>query len=224
MDELIQGGIPSGSTVLVCGGAGTCKTIFASSFIYAGAKDYGEPGLYVTLEESLKNITWNIENFGWDIKKLQDKNLMKMYRLHIDPERDVKKQIDAELKTIASIVEEMGAKRLAIDSTTAFAVWIESSGAIRSLLYRFADKLKELNCTTMLIAETKGGRTDFSAFGVEEFVADSVLALYFSPPNRSIFVRKMRGTNHSKSVHPLEIGSTGLTIRPKDEIIWEAIK
>ncbi|MFH1696749.1 MAG: ATPase domain-containing protein [Candidatus Diapherotrites archaeon] len=224
LDELVQGGIPQGSTVLVSGGAGTCKTILASSYIYHGAKDYNEPGLYVTLEENIKNISWNIENFGWDIKSLQDKNLMRMYRLHLDPEDDVKKQVDAELKTIASIVEEMGAKRLAVDSTTAFAVWMQQAGEIRSLLYRFTDALKNLNCTTMLISETKGRRTDFSAFGVEEFVADGVLALYFTPPHRSVFVRKMRGTNHSKSPHPFEITTQGLIIRAKDEIMWEAIK
>jgi len=48
--------------------------------------------------------------------------------------------------------------------------------------------------------------------------------LYFMPPNRSVFVRKMRGTNHSKTVHPFEITQNGIVIKPKEQVLWEAIK
>jgi len=133
-------------------------------------------------------------------------------------------QVEAELKEIAKIVKEIGAKRLVVDSTTAFGVWIKDQGTMRSLLYRFTDGLKDIGTTTLLVAETKGSRKSFSAFGVEEFVADGVIALYFTPPNRSIFVRKMRGTNHSKSPHPFQISSDGITVSPKDTIMWESIK
>jgi len=115
-------------------------------------------------------------------------------------------------------------KRLVIDSTTALAVWIKDEGSMRGILYRFASALKEFNCTTLMTSETREGKTVFSAFGVEEFVADSVIALYFSPPNRSIFVRKMRGTNHSKKVHPFDITKDAILIRAKDELMWESLK
>ncbi|AJF59896.1 MAG: hypothetical protein QT03_C0001G0395 [archaeon GW2011_AR10] len=224
LDELIEGGFPRDSTVLISGGSGTCKTILASTFIYIGAKDFNEPGLYVSIEENVKNIEWNIENFGWDLKRLQDKNMVKIYKLNLNSEENIEMQIKAELKAISKIVQQMNVKRLVVDSTTAFAVWIQETGKIRSLLYEFTDELKKLGCTTLLIAETRGRRNDFSAFGVEEFVADGVIALYFSPPNRSVFVRKMRATNHSKNVHPFEITSKGIQINPRDKIMWEAIK
>ncbi len=224
MDDLIEGGIPKGSNVLLAGGPGTCKTIMGLSFIYNGAKDMGEPGLFVSLEENIKNIVWNMESFGWDIKELQDNNLMKIYKLKLNPRENIERQIEAELRTISSIVKEIDAKRLVVDSTTAFAIWLKEPGLIRSILYEFVDRLKELNCTTMLISEVSGNKHQFSAFGVEEFVADGVVALYFTPPHRSVFVRKMRGTNHSKSVHPFEITGKGIDIKSKDTILWEAIK
>ena len=118
----------------------------------------------------------------------------------------------------------MGCRRLVVDSTTAFGVWIPEQGKMRHLLYSFADSLKDMGCTTILIAETRGGKLDFSAFGVEEFIVDGVVSLYFVPPNRSIFVRKMRGTNHSKTAHPIMISESGLEIKPRDEIMWESIK
>ncbi|HIH09822.1 MAG TPA: hypothetical protein HA254_04075 [Candidatus Diapherotrites archaeon] len=223
-DELVAGGFPQGSTVLLSGGAGTGKTIFGLSYLYAGAKYYNEPGLYITLEGNLKNIVWNMETFRWDIKPLQDAGLLKIYKMNLHTSENVEKQIEEELTVIAGFVKQMGCKRLVVDSTTALGVWISEQGKIRNMLFTFTDGLKDLGCTTMMIAETKGGKTDYSAFGVEEFVADGVVVLYFTPPNRSIFVRKMRGTNHNKAVHPFSITEEGIEVKPRDEIMWEAMK
>ncbi len=223
-DELIQGGFPEGSTVLLSGGAGTGKTIFGLTYLYAGAKYFNEPGLFITLEGNLKNIVWNMETFEWDIKPLQDSGKFKIYKMNLHAQENVEAQIEEELKVIAKLVKQMGAKRLVVDSTTAFGVWIQDQGKMRYLLFEFADALKNLGCTTIMIAETKGGKMDFSAFGVEEFLADAVVSLYFVPPNRSIFIRKMRGTNHSKTAHPFNINEEGIEIKSRDEIIWEAIK
>lgn len=227
LDDLIQKGIPKGSAVLVSGGSGTGKTILAMQYLYQGAVQFNEPGLYITLETNLKNIVWNMESFNWDIKKLQDKNMMKIYRLNLADAAnasDMSAAIERELKIISSMVEEINATRLVVDSTTAFGVWTGEVAVLRSMLYRFTDALKDLGCTSLLTTETKGGRADFSSFGVEEFIADSVIALYFTPPNRSVFIRKMRGTDHSKSVHPFDITKNGIVIKSRDEVSWEAIK
>src|SRR3989338_1781167 len=101
LDELMQGGIPAASTVLISGGAGCGKTIFGMQYIYNGASQFNEPGVYVALEANVKNIIWNMESFSWDIKKLQGKNLMRVYRLNLGYEKDPDKMLDkinAELK------------------------------------------------------------------------------------------------------------------------------
>jgi KaiC/GvpD/RAD55 family RecA-like ATPase len=227
LDELVQGGFPASSTVLVSGSSGTGKTILAMQYLYNGAKFYGEPGIYVTLETHIKNILWNMENFNWDFKSLQEKNMLRTYRLNIELEtekNEIKKKIDEELNVITRLVEEIGAKRLVIDSIASFGIWFERLGELRAMLYHFTDKLKDLECTTILTTETKGERTDFSAFGVEDFIADGVIALYFFPPNRSIFIKKMRGTNQSKSVHPFEITEQGIIVKSKDRILWESMR
>lgn len=227
LDDLVEGGLPKGSAVLVSGGSGTGKTILCLQYIFWGASRYKEPGIYVTLESGLHNIVWDMASFNWDIKALQDKNLMKIYRVNMNAESNFSspsERIIAELETIAKIVAEMKAKRLAIDSTTAFGLWIKSEGEMRNLFFKFTEALKEIGCTTLLVADTKGGKMDFSAFGVEEFICDGIIALYFTPPHRSVFIRKMRGTSHSKTVHPFEIGVKGIEIKPKDEVMWDAIK
>lgn len=97
-------------------------------------------------------------------------------------------------------------------------------GILRTTLFKFADRLKNIGCTTMLTSETQSSKNYFSAYGVEEFVSDGIIAMYLTPPNRSIFVRKMRGTNHDKDPHPLEINDSGISVNPRDKVIWEAIK
>jgi len=227
LDALIEGGIPQGSSVLVSGGSGTGKTILATQYIYNGGKQYNEPGIYVSIETNLKNIIWNMQNFNWDIRELQEKNLMKTYRLnigHTKKRESVEDRIDEELNVISQMVKEIGAKRLVIDSVSAFGVWFENVGLVRNLLFSFVDRLKNLDCTTLLTTETQGGRRQFSNFGVEEFITDSVIALYFTPPHRSIFIKKMRGTDHSKTIHPFTINDKGLKINATDRVLWESIK
>jgi len=226
LDELINGGFPKGSNILLAGGAGTGKTIFATQYLYNGATQYGEAGLFVTLEGNVRDIAWNMENFRWDIKSLQDQNLLTIYRLNLEGTRNkdlVVQRIEEQLSEIEREVKEINAKRLVIDSTTVFGAYIDPS-YLRTTLFRFGDKLKNLGCTTILTSETAPTKNSFSAFGVEEFVSDGIIALYFTPPNRSIFVRKMRGTTHDKNPHPFDINDAGVSVNARDKIIWEAIK
>ena len=218
LDELIEGGFPVGSTTLLSGGTGTCKTIFSMQYIYNGAKLYNEPGLFVTIEANPKNIAWNMQSFGWDIGQLQEERRINIYRMHLAPKKTFGDLVKDELVTITGIVKELGIKRIAVDSTTAFASLIDDPSTIRSILFKFADGLKEMDCTTIFTSET------YSAYGVEEFMADGLIVLYFTPPNRSIFVRKMRGTKHSKTVHPFEVTPKGIIVKPKEQVLWEAIK
>lgn len=226
LDELIAGGIPKGSAVLLAGGAGTGKSILSMQYIIEGARKFNESGLYVTLETNPKNIAWNMASFNWDIKSLQDQKMMNIYRLKLGYNKDprlVEDKIDEELEVISQMIKEIGAKRLVIDSTTSMGIWFDKP-ILRAMLFHFVDYLKELDCTTILTSETEGTKHKFSAFGVEEFVSDGVIALFFTPPHRSIFIRKMRGTDHDKNAHPFDITENGVVVKPKETVIWEAIK
>ena len=193
-------------------------------FIYNGAMQFKEPGVFVTVQTNKQNLLWDMENFNWDLKTLQDKNLLKIERLKFVSGDNMPAQVLEQLTLIAKMVKSINAKRLVIDSVSAMGVWFSDRGELRNTLFRFLDALKEIGCTTIITAETKGLTNQFGTFGVEQFVADGVIALYFIPPNRSIFVRKMRGTNHSKKIHPMEITSQGVVVKNKDEILWQSLR
>ena len=130
LDELLNGGIPKGSNVLVAGGAGTGKTIMTTQYLFNGALQYGEPGVFVTLEGNVRDIAWNMENFQWDIKSLQDQGMFTIYRLGMEFVKDremMEDRLDEQLREIAKEVEEINAKRLVIDSTTVFGAYLDPS-------------------------------------------------------------------------------------------------
>src|SRR5437870_9993287 len=60
LDELTEGGIPKGSPTLVCGPAGTGKTLLGIEFIIRGATQHQEPGVYISFEEPTEKIARNI--------------------------------------------------------------------------------------------------------------------------------------------------------------------
>ena len=212
-----------GSSVLIAGGAGSGKTILSTQYIYKGAEEYNDPGIYITLEEGTTNIWWNMKSFHWNIAKMQQENLIKIYRVGMFNPKDFAQQFDSEIDKIKDMVNEMGARRLVIDSTTAFGMFMSNDADIRYNLFKLINEMKKLNCTTLLLSETFGKRDQFSRFGVEEFVVDGVVALYFFPPVRSMFVKKMRGTNHDKRIHPFEIGQNGVEVNSAEQVLWESL-
>lgn len=69
-DEIVGGGIPKRNAVLLSGGPGTGKTIFAMQYLWNGLQ-VGEPGVYVALEEHSVQVRVHMRNFGWDVRQYE---------------------------------------------------------------------------------------------------------------------------------------------------------
>ena len=70
LDEVTYGGLPKGRPTLFCGAAGCGKTLFAMTFLYNGATQYGEPGVFVAFEEQSAELIKNVSSLNYDISKL----------------------------------------------------------------------------------------------------------------------------------------------------------
>ncbi|MFH0713441.1 MAG: ATPase domain-containing protein [Candidatus Micrarchaeota archaeon] len=221
LDELIEGGFPEGASVLVSGGPGTGKTILCMEYLYNGAKKFKEPGMYVTLEEGAHNLWWNVQRFKWNVQELEKEDKMKIYKFEPSGES---MDLEDQAKRIVDKAKQMGARRLVIDSLTAFAYWTNDKAKIRYAIYVLIEELRKLRCTSLLACETTGRKNDFSSFGVEEFLVDGIISLNFIPPRHYLTVIKMRGTNHDSNVHPLKFSDNGLTVDAKEKMSWEDLK
>jgi KaiC/GvpD/RAD55 family RecA-like ATPase len=178
--------------------------------------------MYATLEEGPHNLWWNMQRFNWNFMPLQKENKLQIVKFEPDPEG--KTGLSEQVSQIVRKAEEMEAKRLVIDSVTALMFWTDSPSKIRYSLFKLIEDLRGINCTTILTCETTGGKNEVSRFGVEEFLTDGVVQLTFTPPHRALFVRKMRGTEHSAKLHPLSINENGISVNPKEEVLWESIR
>lgn len=220
LNEMTGGGFIPQSQVLLSGEAGTGKTIFGLQYLYYGAT-HGEPGLYITLDEPEVNLRWNMKNFNWAFDRLAQDKLFSVYHLNVLREGNVFEKINAELDQIEEEIDAIGAKRVVVDSITAISIWTGDDQLLRLMISSFLDMLRRKKCTAVLPCESMHGES--SRFGVEDFLCDAVIMLYSLPQIRALNVKKMRGTKHDKLIHPYEITEAGITIDPKQQILWEAI-
>src|SRR3989338_7499499 len=83
-DEITFGGLPKGRPTLVCGGAGCGKTLFAMEFLVRGATEYGEPGVFMSFEESEKELTANVASLGFDLPRLVEGKKIWLEHIYIE--------------------------------------------------------------------------------------------------------------------------------------------
>ncbi len=232
LDELVEGGLPKGRTFLVSGATGSGKTIFSTQYLYQGAYLYGEPGIYVTLDERPDLIREDMGRFGWDLKRLEDEKKLVIFdatvaRLGIPSDEnaalasnsfDYKKM----LLEIVRLVKSHGAKRVVVDSIATLGIYFKNPDEVRSAVLEMVYIFAKLGVTAMLVTELEANSNRYSKYGVEEFVTDGIFVLKYLDTgiqgiSRTLLVRKMRATKHSSEIHPIEIKDKGVIVRNIDD-------
>ena len=223
-DELVKGGFPRGHTILITGGAGTGKSTFAMQFVYKGAKVYDEPGVYVTLEDSIPSIKKNALSYGWDLNSLEDKSLLAFVDFAPAVGGQLRKNDPSDMfSKISDECKRIGAKRIVVDPIAIFGFQTESAMQLRQDLIRFSSLLKQIeDATVIFVTEIPEDSHALSRFGVEEFISDGVVVLYYSRFGgtriRGIEVRKLRGSSHQEGVFPAAIGDAGFVTYPSQKL------
>jgi len=213
LDDLIGGGAIKGEVLLLAGSTGSGKTIFSTQFIYNGATQYGEKGVYATFEEDETSLKRNMAKLGMDLEKLEQEGKIKVVGLQAMKEEG----LNANLEYVLKIVRELKAERLVIDSLTAFLIGTGEKFEYRTLMHLFYKILKKMSCTTIMTCSIPAGSNTLG-LGVEEFIADSVIVLENIMVDTELktrfLIRKMRGTSHSRKYHDVIINEDGLKIVP----------
>lgn len=231
LDELMEGGFPQGRTFLVSGACGSGKTTFGMQYIYSGAEYYGEPGIYVTLDERPQLLREDCLNLGWDLRKLENENMLRIIdgtvaRLGFPTEEEFSLpssgiDVDKLLLEILSTVKRFGAKRIVIDSVAALGLSLKNESDIRRVLLKLGYMLGKAGTTSLLISEIENESKKFSKYGVEEFLSDGVLVMHYlgvgESTARALQIVKIRGTRHSEYLHPMEVGDRGIIVKRIEE-------
>ncbi|MEW5955923.1 MAG: ATPase domain-containing protein [Candidatus Micrarchaeota archaeon] len=218
-DELLEGGIPRGSTTLIAGGCGSGKSIFCMQALVNGAALYGEPGVYITFEELPESMRAAGAMFGWKIEALEKRKLLKI--IFKDPYeiKDFSKTLSGELYYT---LRDINAKRVVIDSITYLGSTAATTYEVRKTVATLARRLKEIGCTTFLVSEIPEGGAGVGRYGMEEFVSDGVINLHNilikDTRQRAVEILKMRRTKHDTLLHPFRIDDKGITVFPHEQV------
>jgi circadian clock protein KaiC len=216
LDELMEGGIPKGFTVLVAGNPGTGKTILTSHFLYAGLRNE-ENSVYVSFGESKKQFYDNLEKVGMKFIDYEKRNEFKF----LDFASVTKEGIGDALEEVLDGVRNLKASRMVIDSFSAILLAFNNINEARIALQVVLGKMLRVEgITTMLITEIPIGVNAIGS-GMEEFVADGIIQLVHGPNNAipsMVRVVKMRGTAINRESHVSVIAQHGMTVYPKESL------
>jgi len=220
LDEITRGGIPTGRNTLVCGGAGSGKTLFAMKYLCCGALEYGEPGICISFEENAEELAQNMASLGYNLSALEKKKMLMIDHVQIarhEFEETGEYDLSGLFVRIEHGIRSIGAKRLVLDTVEVLFTGLPNEAIVRSELRRLFRWLKEQGVTTVITAET-GPRGTLTRHGLEEYVADCVILLDHrvseQVSTRRLRIVKYRGSAHGTNEFPFLLDESGLSVVP----------
>ena len=217
-DQITGGGLPQGRPTLVCGGPGCGKTLFGLEFLIHGAM-HGEPGVFVTFEETEDDLIKNVSSLGYELA-----DLLKRKRLAIEYVRVERSEIEetgeydleALFIRLDHALRSIGARRIVLDTIESLFSGLGNTALLRAELRRLFAWLKERGVTAVITGER--GASTLTRQGLEEYVSDCVIALDHrvvdQVSTRRLRVVKYRGSHHGTNEYPFLIDRRGIAVLP----------
>jgi circadian clock protein KaiC len=219
LDEITEGGLPRGRPTLVCGSAGSGKTLLGMEFLIRGITSFNEPGVFMAFEESAQELAENVASLGFDVPGLIARK--KLLIDHVRIERsEIEETGDYDLEglfvRLGAAVDEVGAKRVVLDTVEALFGGLPNEAILRAELRRLFRWLKTRGLTAVITGET--GERTLTRYGIEEYISDCVIFLDHRVNNqiatRRLRVVKYRGSKHGTNEYPTLIDEDGLSVLP----------
>lgn len=215
LDELLEGGFPRGSSILVSGSPGTGKTIFSLQFLYNGAAVEGETGVYFTFEEKRDSLIEQASLFGWDIEKYEKEGKLKIVSIGTE---NISYNV---INDMLEIIEKTKAKRIIIDSITTLSYLCAGLSdhvhpnklSLKKFIYLFIIRFRKFYDTNLIFISQED---EVISDQLAQYICDGVLLIDYESLggnfSRSLLIRKMRKTKNDEDIHPLEISEKGIVI------------
>jgi len=222
LDEVLNGGVPTGGLTLLNGGPGTGKTLLGLEFLIRGAKER-RPGIFVTFEEHEAALHRYSASFGWDTAELERQGLLSIIGARFDPEGLLSGDFDLGgiLAILRHKTEKLSARQVVIDAPDVFLRLLNSPGKERAELYKLINWLRDQKMTTLMTVKTNGEDVTSSDYEFLDYLADCVIQLdqrvIEQVTTRRVRVVKFRGSAHGRNEYPFAMTDQGIWIIPITE-------
>ena len=180
-DEITGGGLPKGRPTLVCGGPGCGKTLFGLEFLIHGAA-HGEPGVFVTFEETEDDLLKNVASLGYDLADLVKRKRLAIEYIRVERseiEETGEYDLEGLFIRLDHALRSIGARRIVLDTIESLFAGLSNAGVLRAELRRLFAWLKDRGITAVITGER--GADTLTRQGLEEYVSDCVI---FARPSR----------------------------------------
>ncbi|MFB6489889.1 MAG: ATPase domain-containing protein [Thermoproteus sp. AZ2] len=223
LDQILGGGFIKGRTYLISGETGTAKTLLSLTFLIQGALKFGEPGIYVSVDETYEQLVMGAKRFGWDLEDLRAKGLIEILVPEMDlieriREKDPTAIAKSLIVSLRDYVAALNAQRLVVDPIAPLVTMDKDVQVLREYIRVLVMGIeREIGTTNIITTEIPSGSTAISRYGVEEFLAAGVMVTGIARTRdgnfkRVLFIRKMRWS-------PVPPGLYELDIVPKQGIV-----
>jgi circadian clock protein KaiC len=219
LDEITGGGLPRGRPTLVCGGPGCGKTILSMEFLINGAREFDEPGVFLSFEESLDDLAVNFASLGLDPRPLAARKKLALDYVRIEPTEIQETggyDLDGLFIRLEHAIDSVGAKRVVLDTIETLFSGLTDTRTLRSELRRLFNWLRTKGVTAIVTGERGDGR--LTRHGLEEYITDCVILLDHrvvdQNATRRLRVVKYRGSTHGANESPFFIDESGLSVLP----------
>jgi circadian clock protein KaiC len=218
-DEITGGGLPQGRPTLVCGGPGCGKTLFAMEFLVKGVMEFGDPGVFISFEETSDELTKNVRSLGFDLDDLIAKKKMAIDFVRIE-RSEIEETGDYDLEglfvRLNYAIDSIGATRVVLDTIETLFSALSNEAILRAELRRLFRFLKNKGVTAIITGER--GEGSLTRQGLEEYVSDCVILLDHRVidqiSTRRMRVVKYRGSVHGTNEYPFLIDERGISVLP----------
>ena len=218
-DQVTDGGLPKGRPTLVCGSAGCGKTMLGIEFLVRGATQFGEPGVFMSFEETSEELADNVASLGFNLPALCAQKKLRLDYVRVE-RSEIQEAGAFDLEGIfirlGTAIDEVGAKRVVLDTIENLFCGFSNTEILRAELRRLFIWLKAKGVTAIITAESGAGK--LTRDGIEEYVADCVIFLDHRVEEensvRRLRIVKYRGAIHGTSEYPFLIGHTGFSVMP----------
>ena len=217
-DQITEGGLPKNRTTLICGSAGSGKTLWGIDFLIKGAAKFNEPGVLMSFEETEEELFKDVASLNLDLRGLVARKKIRLEHVQLE-RRDIQESdfnLEGLLVRLEHAIESIGAKRVVLDSIESLFAGLTDPGILRVEIKRLFRWLKEKQVTAIITGEP--GQASYTRHGLEEYISDCIIFLD-NRVNEQLSIRrirviKYRGSNHGTNEYPFVIDGGGLSVIP----------
>lgn len=211
LDDLVGGGLDSGTSTLFLGPAGTGKSTLAIQYVYAAA-ERGEQAAIFAFEESIATLLTRTSSVGMNLQKHLDSGKIRISK--IDPAQLSPGEFADQIRK--SVIKD-GCRVIAIDSLNGYLHAMPQEQFLTLQLHELLSFLSGQGVATLLVLAQQGMMGQMMNTPVDlTYLADTVvITRYFEvlgSVRKAVSVIKQRSGIHESTIRELTFTKNGLVV------------